>query len=273
MANYGYNTDKNRWLASQTGYTGDFGSGGFGDWAQNQGLDVGTLEQMYSNQPVPQQQQEQPQQYMGPSASEVAQTTYGVMDPRFSGLEQGQQYLGQGQQALGTGQEAIMQNQATLQGDIGTVGTGVANVQNTLGTPTQEGQTVFGALQGYGDQMSALGGQFDQFGNQLGEFQGLYNQRSQQTLGNLNDVREQGLSERGDISRQLQDIQPLAYQTQQGVQQMLGSPMMQSPMQPSLQQATTPQATQTTTQGLTDVASTTNMGPMGPVMLDPRDMV
>lgn len=274
MPDYGYNPEKNQWLASQTGYTGDFGTGQFGTWAQQQGLDTGTLEQMYSNQPVP--QQEQTPQFTGPSVSEI---TSG-MAPRFDTLQQGQTQLGEGQTALAGNQGTIMQNQATLQGDIGTVGQGVGEVQSAIGTPAEEGMTVFGQLGNQGQAMANLGnqfgsmaGQFDQFGNQLGNFQNLYEGRSAQTLSNLGDVREQGLQGRADLERQLQDMQPMTYNTNQGVQSLLNSPAMQSPMAPAQQAATTPANQIAAGSNLNDAATNLPMGPTGPMLPDPRDAV
>jgi hypothetical protein len=48
--NWGANQDKNQWIAQQTGYGGDFGGGGFSDWASRNGVNVAALEQQWSQQ-------------------------------------------------------------------------------------------------------------------------------------------------------------------------------------------------------------------------------
>jgi hypothetical protein len=48
--NWGANQDKNQWIAQQTGYGGDFGGGGFGAWASQNGVDVAALEQQWYQQ-------------------------------------------------------------------------------------------------------------------------------------------------------------------------------------------------------------------------------
>jgi hypothetical protein len=51
--NWGANQDKNQWIAQQTGYDGDFGGGGFSDWASRNGVNVAALEQKwYQQQPM-----------------------------------------------------------------------------------------------------------------------------------------------------------------------------------------------------------------------------
>lgn len=282
---YGYNPEKNQWIAQQTGYTGGFGGYNgerFGDWAAQNNIDTSALENQWqgynqaqteqANQPVTQQQQ-------APAGPSLAEITSG-MAPRFDTLEGGQAQLGEGQAALAGNQGTIMENQGVLQGDIGAVGQGVAGVQGALGTPAEEGMTVFGQLGNQGQAMANLGnqfgtmaGQFDQFGNQLGDFQNLYEGRSAQTLSNLGDVREQGLQGRADLERQLQDMQPMTYNTNQGVQSLLSSPLMQSPMAPATQTATAPANQIAAGSNLNEAATNLPMGPTGPMLPDPRDAV
>jgi hypothetical protein len=62
--NWGANQDKNQWIAQQTGYGGDFGGGGFSDWASQNGVNVAALEQQWDQlQGVP-----GPNQYAGGSS-------------------------------------------------------------------------------------------------------------------------------------------------------------------------------------------------------------
>ena len=276
--NFGNNPGFNQYLAGMTGYTGDFGGGQWGNWAANQGITDAEVN-AYRNAYNAQQAQPEQQQQQAPAGPSVSEITSG-MAPRFDTLEGGQAQLGEGQAALAGNQGAIMENQATLQGDIGAVGQGVSNVQGAIGTPAEEGVTVFGqlgnqsqAMANLGNQFGTMAGQFDQFGNQLGDFQNLYEGRSAQTLSNLGDVREQGLQGRADLERQLQDMQPMTYNTNQGVQSLLNSPLMQSPMAPATQTATAPSNQIAAGSNLNEAATNLPMGPQGPMLPDPRDAV
>jgi hypothetical protein len=46
---WGANPEKNQWLAQRTGYTGDFGSGGFGAWAPANNWDVAALNAAFNS--------------------------------------------------------------------------------------------------------------------------------------------------------------------------------------------------------------------------------
>lgn len=81
--NWGSNTDRNRWVASVTGYGGDFSGGQFGQWGQQNGWDANTLVNMYDR--IGQQQPQQPQMSQ--------QGGWGSM-PALQGLLSGYQPMG-----------------------------------------------------------------------------------------------------------------------------------------------------------------------------------
>ena len=85
--NWGANPERNRWVASVTGYGGDFSNGQFGQWGQQNGWDANTLVNMYDR--------------MGPRIQETPQTPphmsqqggWGSM-PALQGLLSGYQPMG-----------------------------------------------------------------------------------------------------------------------------------------------------------------------------------
>ena len=201
-----------------------------------------------------------PQQpaYTGPTLSDIS----GVMQPRFNTLDQGQQ--------------GILGNQAVLQQDIGAVGTGVGNINTSLGTPAN-GQTVFGDLGNLGTQVGGLMTNFDQFGNDLSSFRGAFDTNVNKTATTLNDIEQQGLSGRQEINRALQDQQPMIYRTDAAVSGMAANPMFSggAGLMAPMSAPATSTMTADTNAGLNAAAQTQNvaMGPMGPMAVDPRDMV
>ena len=48
--NWGANVEMNKWMATRTGYSGDFGSGGFAAWCTANGLDINALVAEYNAQ-------------------------------------------------------------------------------------------------------------------------------------------------------------------------------------------------------------------------------
>jgi hypothetical protein len=206
-----------------------------------------------------------PQQTPGPSLTDIS----GVMTPRFDTLDQGQQ--------------GILANQGVLQQDIGDVGTAVAgvntnvgNIGTAIGTPAA-GQTVFGDLGNLGSQFSGLMTNFDQFGNDLSSFRGAFDTNKIQTAGTLNDIEEQGLSGRKAINRAIQDQSPAINRTDQAVSTMAANPMFASGsgLMAPMSAPTATAMTANTNTGLNAAAQNQSMamGPMGPVAVDPRDMV
>lgn len=272
----------NDWLMSTTGYSGPFGAqyskasggpGNYSDFATPIGLDENTLRYLYGRgvgtQPAT----------SGPSMSDIQ----GYFDPSFQGLQTGQQGLQTGQQNLATGQQDILagvqtglENQNVLQQDIGTVGAGVGRIGEYMGTPTTEGQTLFGDIGNLTSQVGDLGMSFDQFGNQISDFRGVYEDTSQQQGTTLNDIREQGLSQRESIERQIQDMQPMVYGTNRAV---TGSPSIMSPVTGSVapQTSTTAMAPSTNTALTQSAQALAEMGapnsPFGVTFMDPRDTV
>jgi hypothetical protein len=213
--------------------------------------DVGNY--LHSVSPAPQQPA-----YTGPTLTDIS----GVMTPRFDTLDQGQQ--------------GILGNQAVLQQDIGAVGTGVGNINASLGTPAN-GQTVFGDLGNLGTQVGGLMTNFDQFGNDLSSFRGAFDTNVNKTATTLNDIEQQGLSGRQEINRALQDQQPMIYRTDAAVSGMAANPMFSggAGLMAPMSAPATSTMTADTNAGLNAAAQTQNvaMGPMGPMAVDPRDMV
>ena len=201
----------------------------------------------------------------GPSLTDIS----GVMTPRFDTLDRGQQ--------------GILASQGVLQQDIGDVGTAVAgvntnvgNIGSAIGTPAA-GQTVFGDLGNLGSQFTGLMTNFDQFGNDLSSFRGAFDTNKIQTAGTLNDIQEQGLAGRKEINRAIQDQSPAINRTDQAVGTMAANPMFASGsgfMAP-MSAPTATNMTNNTNTALNTAAQNQNMamGPMGPMAVDPRDMV
>lgn len=81
--NWGASPERNQWVASVTGYGGDFSGGQFGQWGQQNGWDANTLVNMYDRM-----SQQQPQQPQMPQ-----QVGWGSM-PALQGLLSGYQPMG-----------------------------------------------------------------------------------------------------------------------------------------------------------------------------------
>jgi hypothetical protein len=247
------------------GYTGGFGGGQYVNWANS--LTDGRHTEPW---PLIEPGSEGPNVgsggpfevgYKGPSISDIS----GVMTPRFNTLDQGQQ--------------GILTNQGVIQQGIGDVGTAVAgvntnvgNIGTAIGTPATQGQTLFGDIQGVGNQVSGVMSNMDNFGNDLSSFRGAFDTNASKTMNTLNDVREQGLSQRSDISRQIQDQQPAIARMDNTLGQP--NPFYSAPAA-AASGVMAPSATAATNASLNQAAQSVNlpMGPMGPIAVDPRDMV
>lgn len=259
-------TARNTFLRNATNYPGDFGGGSWVDWMRQQGytdpeiIQLSNASQTYADmmgsgsfaEPLVEPA------YMGPSLTDITGGVSSTLQPNFTNLETGQANLANLAQ---TG----LANQAVLQGDIG-------NVAGAIGTPTTTGQTVFGSFADLGSQVGDLGTDmqtgFGDLSGDLSSFRDLYTNRSgqqMQTLGDLTDT-SQRLEKRGtSIERQVQDIQPMVYSTNQAVQSG-------SFVNPQAMPANSSQALTDTSTALANMGSVTQ-GPLGPSFIDPRDYV
>lgn len=168
----------------------------------------------------------------------------------------------------------IYANQSVLQQDIGDVGAGVGQLAGFVGTPVNDGQTLFSALGDQNQQMADMQqgfvGGLDDLQAQVGGFQNFYEDRSGSMLGSLGTIEEQGQQSLEDLNvanRQIQDIQPAIQRTDAAIS---GAPQGFMP-QPSLA-AGAPQTNAALAQASQALAGMPNviLGPQGPTFLDPR---
>jgi hypothetical protein len=263
--NWGANQDKNRWIAQQTGYGGDFGGGGFSDWASQNGVNVAALEQQWDQRGLGTGQQGL---MTGITGLETGQQ--GLMTG-ITGLETGQQGLMAGQQTLGAGQGAI-------QGAIGAPGEGqpttlFAGQAGLMGGQQALGQQLTGGIQ---DITGAVGG----VSQNIDALERAAEQYQREAQRQRAQIQTSGMTGREQIARQVADV---GQQVNTGVEQqrsLMGG--MAAPV--AAMGATAGIQPGGATQAATQYAQTqkfappaqgqqTIMGPMGPMTVDPRDQV
>lgn len=214
-----------------------------------------------------------PPTYSGPSTTDIST----ALSPNFTNLQTGQagimsgvEGLATGQGQLQAGQGTILANQGVLQGDVQNVGGQVGGVQSTIGTPST-GQTVLGDLSGLKSGQSGIMGSVAGVNDALGDFQGQFTNYSKEAEGQRDTIQKQGLSQRDNILRSVQDISPAINQLRQPIPAynpnapyVPGSGIM------------TPTAISGITSGLEATANNitntnTQIGPQGPMYVDPRN--
>jgi hypothetical protein len=268
--NWGANQKKNQWIAQQTGYGGDFGGGGFSDWASQNGVNVAALEQQWSQQqPVVPGPYEYPSGLMaGITGLETGQQN---IQTGVTGLETGQQGLMAGQQTLGAGQGAI-------QGAIGAPGEGqpttlFAGQAGLMGGQQALGQQLTGGIQ---DITGAVGG----VSQNIDALERAAQQYQREAQRQRSQIQTSGMTGREQIARQVADV---GQQVNTGVEQQrslmggMAAPVAAMGATAGIQPGgATQAATQyAQTQKFTPPAQgqQTIMGPMGPMTVDPRDQV
>jgi hypothetical protein len=277
--NWGANQDKNRWIAQQTGYGGDFGGGGFSDWASQNGVNVAALEQQWDQRGLGTGQQglmtgitglETGQQGLMTGITGLETGQQGLMTG-ITGLETGQQGLMAGQQTLGAGQGAI-------QGAIGAPGEGqpttlFAGQAGLMGGQQALGQQLTGGIQ---DITGAVGG----VSQNIDALERAAEQYQREAQRQRAQIQTSGMTGREQIARQVADV---GQQVNTGVEQqrsLMGG--MAAPV--AAMGATAGIQPGGATQAATQYAQTqkfappaqgqqTIMGPMGPMTVDPRDQV
>lgn len=200
-----------------------------------------------------------------------------ALNPNFQQLNTGQQGIMTGVQGLATGQGqlqagqgTILANQGVIQGDVQNVGNRVGGVQSTIGTAST-GQTVLGDLSGLKSGQSGIMGSVAGVTDALGNFRSKFDNYSTQSTNQMDTIQKQGLSQRDDILRGVQDIQPAINKINQNIP---GYNTAQTPQQSA--GVMTPTAISGITSGLEATANSTlanpntPMGPQGPMYVDPR---
>jgi hypothetical protein len=256
--NWGANQEKNQWIAQQTGYGGDFGSGGFSAWADPRGVNVAALEQQWD------------QRGLG-TGQQGLMTGQQNIQTGITGLETGQQGLMTGQENLQTGQGAIQgaigapaegQPQTLFSGQAGLMGG-----QQALGQQLTGGiQDITGAVGGVSQNIDALERAAQQYQREA------QRQRSQ--------IQTSGVQGREQLSQQVSGV---GQQVNTGVEQqrsLMGG--MAAPVaamgatagvQPGGVQQAASQFAQTQRLAPPAQGQQAPIGPMGPMAPDPRDQI
>lgn len=240
--NFGTNAALNAYLAGQTGYTGDFGGGKFGDFlATNPQYNLGNLQTQYNQQgpaptPAPVATASQPI-FQQPTIdySQIPQVDYSRIGGLMSPLQQGQAGLTQGQAGLATGQNVLNQGQVDLtQGQAGlaggqagmmagqqilgegqqTIGQGVGMGLDLMGQPTQQQpQTLFAGQEGLMQGQQQIGGGVQNVGRDIGSlsgdlsvFQRAVQAYQQKAMSDRQEALKTGISGRTDLGQQVGDV-------------------------------------------------------------------
>lgn len=252
-------TPQQQRLRELTGFAGEsFGNNSWLDYMRNAGYNdaqIGSFIEQSNVQPSAPAPTTQTQ----PNTSFMSE-----LDPRLTGLETGQSNIMSG---VAQG----LDNQQVLQQDIGAVGQGVGELSGFVGTPVNDGQTLFSTLgqqgQTLNDIQTGFVDGFDNIGQQIGNFQGLYEDNSDNMMGTLDDLSSESAQQvaQGNLAnRQLQDMQPAVYRTDQAIRQgFVPSPP------PSAGSPQTNTALAQASQAMATMPGTV-MGPQGPTFIDPR---
>jgi len=239
--NFGTNAALNAYLAGQTGYTGDFGGGKFGQFlTANPQHNLGNLQTQFNQQgptpaPAPVTTVSQPV-FTQPTIDysqlanriNIPEVDYGRIGGLMSPLQQGQAGLTTGQAGLAQGQADLTQGQAGLAGGqagvmagqqiLGegqqTIGQGVGMGLDLMGQPTQEQpQTLFAGQEGLMQGQQQLGGGVQNVGRDIGSlsgdlsvFQKAVQAYQQKAMSDRQEALKTGISGRTDLGQQVGDV-------------------------------------------------------------------
>lgn len=253
-------TPQQQYLRNATGFTGAFGNDAWTNYMRTAGYNdnqISSFIDTANNSVLKQNNSPAPVQQSGASFVDA-------IDPRLTGLETGQSNIM-------SGVTQGLNNQQVLQQDIGAVGQGVGELAGFVGTPVNDGQTLFSTLgqqgQTLNDIQTGFVDGFDSIGEQIGNFQGLYEDNSASMMGTLDDLSSESAQQvaQGNLAnRQLQDMQPAVYRTDQAIR----NGFVPAPP-PSAGSPQTNTALAQASQAMASMPGTV-YGPQGVSFIDPR---
>ena len=310
--NFGTNAGLNAYLAGQTGYTGDFGGGRFGEFlATNPQYNLGNLQTQYNQQGLaPVTTASQPIIDYKQLANQSPQIDYsqirGIMAPLTTGqagltqgqagLTQGQADLTEGQVGLTTGQTNILsgqqditgnqqtlaQNQAGLLGSQQGIQTGVTDLQGSVGQAATEQAPATGLYAGQSGLMAGqqqvgadIGRQVSGVGSDLTDFQKAMEAYQRGAEAKRSEIQTAGVSGRKLLERQVGDVGVQANRVaeQMAMRSQQATPLGAATAAVGATPGGVQQQAAQIAQSAPAASQTAPMGPLGPVVADPRDVL